>query len=80
MTESNSHTVEVVDHQGEKLEGTFTVAKGIMILRSGSKKSDAVEVRNTDVQWLAKTVLLELHGKHRTTWPVGWDPVKSNQA
>ena len=68
------HRVQVTAPNGNAFEGTYVIAKGIMIVRSGDKKSNPVEVRQTDRQWLAKTVLLELHGHPRATWPEAWEP------
>ena len=62
-----------VQHAAEALTAKRS-PRGIMIVRSGDKKSNPVEVRQTDRQWLAKTVLLELHGHPRATWPEAWEP------
>ena len=69
-------TINVADPKGREVEGRYVVSEGTIYVLTGAGQGEwkCAEVDGASVAWLAKTLLLELHGAPRATWPAGWQP------
>lgn len=66
--------IEVVAPDDTKFTGQRSITKGTLSVYSEDGNLKPAEIQGTDVEWLSKTLLLELNGWPRARWPKNWNP------